>query len=114
MHINTNKYAHPLLDYTNKRAHSSERIDRVAIQKLFNEFISEFPSISNIPSAENDTSTTNCLSSVECIEQSKIQLVEKLGVDNNFLQHIFLQVKNGCIEGINQLFILVLYTNLLR
>lgn len=110
MHINSNKYAQPLLLHVNNMniGQSSDGISRQALQQLFNEFISEFP----LRSA-SDTTSADCLASIECIEQSRIQLVEKMRADNNFLQHLFLQVKNGCVESIYQLFIILLYTDLL-
>lgn len=100
MHINTNQYTQPLLMYINR---SDSTIKRDYIQKLFDKFVSEFPT----------TADANNLASASCIEQSRIELVEKLTSDNNLLQHIFLQATNGCIENIYQLFIIVLYTDIL-
>lgn len=103
MHINTNQYTQPLLMYINR---SDASVKRDHIQRLFDKFVSEFPTTTA-------AAGENYLASANFIEQSRIELVEKLTSDNNLLQHIFLQATNGCIENIYQLFIIVLYTDIL-
>lgn len=101
MHLNTSEFSRPLITYINSKfetvAARTEAIEK--LKTLFATFIKD--------------NTNDVMLTEEQIEKTRIDLLEQITNDNTKLQTIILKAKNGCVESIYLLFVVVLQTNIL-